>query len=346
MPDKHVCVIGAGAWGPALADLLARKGLCVRVWAFEAETVAEMNDHHSNSVFLPGVALHPGLVATAGLEDAAAGAGAAILAVPSHFLRGVAGRLRGCWSGRGMPELLISAIKGIEEDSLMTMTEVLAQTLGEEARPRLAALSGPSFAAEVASGLPAAVALASRRPRTAGAARDLLMTERFRIYVGDDLKGVELGGALKNVMAVAAGCCRGLELGQSALAALITRGLAEMSRLGAAVGARPLTFMGLSGLGDLTLTCTSQRSRNNTVGLRLGRGERLADILASMRAVAEGVRTASSAWRLSERHGVDMPICRETHRVLHQGVRPDEAMANLLARPARPEDWGLGVTWP
>jgi len=333
-------VIGAGAWGTALANLLARNGRRVRLWAFEPEVAEEINDRRRNSLYLAGIDLHPGLKASSDLDEVIEGAEALVLVTPSHVLRTVAGRL----AGRLPPEaLVVTATKGIEEDSLLTMSGVLAEILGQGVRERLGALSGPSFAQEVAADLPTAVTAAAYNPAAAKAIQKLFWGERFRVYTSSDVIGVELGGALKNVIALAAGICQGLELGQNTLAALLTRGLAEMSRLGASLGADPLTFLGLSGVGDLLLTAgAGSLSRNRAVGMRLAQGQKLEQILASTRTVAEGIKTTRSARRLARQAGVEMPICEQVHAVLYQGADPRAALNELMSRDPKLERWGLG----
>jgi len=333
----RVGVVGAGAWGTSLANLLAAKGEEVRLWAYEPEVAGEINRELTNRTFLPGVELNPGLRATNDLVETVGEAEAVVMVTPSHLLRRVASVL-----SRALPPqaAVISATKGLEEESLLTMTQVLAQVTGGGPE-RLAVLSGPSFAKEVALGMPTAVTAASASPATAGTVQALFMTDRFRVYTTTDTIGVELGGALKNVMAIAAGIVAGLGLGHNTLAALITRGLAEISRLGVRLGADPLTFSGLAGVGDLVLTCTSSQSRNYTVGFKLGRGMGLEEILSGMKAVAEGVRTSRSAHRLARKLQVEMPICAQIQAVVHEGAEPGKALRTLMGRDPKLERWGL-----
>ncbi|MBW2617643.1 MAG: NAD(P)-dependent glycerol-3-phosphate dehydrogenase [Deltaproteobacteria bacterium] len=338
----RVGVVGAGAWGTSLASLLAAKGEAVRLWALEGEVAEGINSNRCNQLYLPEVEVAPDLVASTDLAEVIAPAEAVVTVTPSHVLREIAGRMAGHLSPAA---ILISATKGIEETSLLTMTGVLAQVLSpadpQSIRDRLAVLSGPSFAREVVAGSPTAVTVAAYKSQTAQFVQGLFGTDRFRVYTCPDVIGVELGGALKNVMAIAAGICQGLGLGDNTLAALITRGLAEMSRLGVSLGAEPLTFLGLSGVGDLVLTCTSPQSRNYTVGLKLGQGMKMAEILAGMRAVAEGVRTTRSAVALARRHEVEMPICTQIYAVIEDGADPKEALAVLMRRDPKLERWGL-----
>jgi glycerol-3-phosphate dehydrogenase (NAD(P)+) len=257
-----------------------------------------------------------------------------VLAVPSHAVRGVMASLGGVLP-RAAP--LVSATKGIENDSLMLMREVIVDVLGSDAGARIAVLSGPTFAREVALGLPAAIVVASSSPDVAHDVQQRFAGERLRVYTSDDPVGVELGGALKNVIAIAAGACEGLGYGHNARAALVTRGLAEIVRLSLAKGGNALTLAGLAGLGDLVLTCTGELSRNRTVGFELGRGRTLPDVLAGLGHVAEGVRTAKSAYDLGRKVGVEMPITAEVYRVLYEGKSPMQAVSDLLARANRPE---------
>jgi glycerol-3-phosphate dehydrogenase (NAD(P)+) len=333
-PIRNIGVIGAGAWGTALAKHLSEKGLAVRLWAHEPEVVHAINTVHENAVFLPGVTLPKTLVATPAIADAVKGCDGLLLVVPSHVTRQVLQALAPCLSG---PLPLISATKGIEEDTSKLMTEVMDEVLGPDVSPMIMALSGPSFASELSRSQPTAVCLAGREAATVRRFQQALMTPAFRVYGDADLMGVQLGGALKNVMAVAAGVVDGLGLGLNARAALITRGLAEIVRLGVAMGADPRTFYGLSGVGDLVLTCTGTLSRNYTVGVRLGQGDKLDTILSGMQAVAEGVRTAHAALGLARRYQVEMPISQEINAVLFEGKSCRKAVSDLMEREAKPE---------
>jgi len=331
--SRCLAVIGAGAWGTALAGLLAGKGERVRLWAFEPEVAAGIVADHENKLYLPGVALPAALETTTSLEEAVFGVEGVVFVVPSHAAARVAVSLA--------PHLpadapVIAATKGIEPERLRLMSVLLEETLPVRRGP-VFALSGPSFAMEVCRQLPTAVVLAGPAGPRASALQGLLMTPAFRVYLSEDPIGVQLGGALKNVIALAAGIVDGLGLGHNTRAALITRGLAEMVRLGAALGADPRTFAGLSGMGDLVLTCTGGLSRNRSVGMQLGQGKQLADILAGTRTVAEGVSTAKAARALAERHHVEMPIVREVCAVLFEGKDPRRAVADLMGRAARPE---------
>lgn len=329
---KRLAIIGGGAWGTALASVAARAGSAVTLWARDPAVVAAINEQHENPWFLPDIALDPGITATTETAAATSGAEAALLVVPAQFLRGVLTSLAPLLAP-DMPLLLCA--KGIETESLLTMSE-----LAGEIAPRspVAVLSGPSFAAEVACGLPTAVTIASRNTDLARAFMAALGTERFRPYLSEDPIGAEIGGAVKNVMAIACGIVEGRGLGDNARAALITRGLAEMIRLGTAKGAEAETFRGLSGLGDLVLTCTAGQSRNHALGAALGRGDSLDTALAArQRSVVEGVTTAAAVTRLATRLGIEMPITAAVDGVLHRAMAVEAMIEALLSRPWRSE---------
>lgn len=329
---KTTAILGAGSWGTALAIHLARAGHAVRLWARDEAFVQELRDRGANDRYLPGLPLGDGVAATHSLEEALGDARFVIVAVPSHGLRAVVQRATPHLE-RGA--ILVSATKGIEVDTLQRMSQVIeAETAG---CCRTVVLSGPSFAQEVAAGLPTAVLAASVDGTAAQAVQEHFRGPGLRLYVNHDVAGVEIGGALKNVIAIAAGCVEGLRLGHNALAALITRGLAEMSRLALAEGGRRDTLSGLSGLGDLVLTCTGDLSRNRRVGIELGRGRRLDDILAATRMVAEGVRTTRAALALGTRHGIELPIAAQMQEVLDGRCSPLRAVEALMLRPQRPE---------
>jgi glycerol-3-phosphate dehydrogenase (NAD(P)+) len=324
-------VVGAGAWGTALADLLARNGHEVKLWAYEPDVVATINQKHENVRFLGGHALSPSLEAVGDIGRAVAGAELVTLATPSHVLRRIVKSAAGSLP-RGTP--LVVATKGIEKGTLCLMTEVAEQ---EVPGATVVALSGPSFAVEVVSGQPTAVVVASEGDEAAATAQRAFSSAYFRAYTHTDVIGVELGGALKNVMAVATGIAEGLGLGFNARAALVTRGLAEMTRLGSALGAQQSTFAGLAGLGDLVLTCTGSLSRNRAVGVELGKGRKLDDVLRDKETVAEGVITAQSARELAAREGIEMPIVDTVNRVLFEGQPARSAIAALMTRELRAE---------
>ena len=325
---ESVAVVGAGSWGTAFAAMLAGRHESVALWAHEPEVCADLRDRRENRAFLPGIALPPAIRPTNDLAEAVSGKTAVIFAVPSHLLREVAARAAAHLSPDAC---LVSLVKGVENGTLKRMTEVLAEVAPKLA-PRVAALSGPTFAREVAEGKPTGATVAARDLSVARRMQHALSGSRFRLYADDDVTGIEIGGALKNVMAIAAGIADGLGFGHNARALLISRGLAEISRLGVRLGAHPQTFAGLSGMGDLVLTCTGDLSRNRTVGVRLGRGEKIGGILAGMTMVAEGVRTAVSAVELSCLTGVPMPISAQVHAILHEGKDAREAVNELFSR--------------
>jgi glycerol-3-phosphate dehydrogenase (NAD(P)+) len=324
-------VIGAGAWGTAIADRLARNGHQVALWAREADVVDAVNIQRENPRFLPGFPLAAGMRATGDIQAALRNASLVVYAAPSHVLRTVVSSCAGAIT----PDAVLSvATKGIERDTLALMTDVVAQAApGHD----VVAVSGPSFAAEVAAGQPTAVVAASTSHDAAQLVQRAMSAAAFRVYTSDDVIGVELGGALKNVMAVATGILDGLGLGYNPRAALMTRGLAEMTRLGVAVGARADTFAGLAGLGDLVLTCTGALSRNRAVGVAVGQGQTLSSFLEGKDSVAEGVLNAQSAKALADRVGVEMPIVDATYRILFEGQAPRDAVAELMARELRAE---------
>jgi len=329
----RIGVVGAGAWGTALAKHLADKGLHVRLWAYEREVVNSIETLRENQLFLPGVSLPASLTATNILGEAVQDCDGLLFAVPSHVARAVLQQIGPLFDN--VP--VISATKGVEEDTFKLMTQVMEDVLPPALHRQMLVLSGPSFATEVSQGQPTAVCLAGRDSATVSAFQAVFMTGTLRVYADSDVIGVQLGGALKNVMALAAGVVDGLGLGHNTRAALITRGLAEMVRLGIAMGADPRTFYGLSGVGDLVLTCTGTLSRNHTVGVRLGKGEKLETILGGMHAVAEGVRTARAALGLARRAKVEMPIVQEINAVLFEGKSCRRAVSDLMERVAKPE---------
>ena len=333
----RIAIIGAGGWGTALATLLVTAGHQVCVWVRRPSLCEQLTRERVNSLYLPGVSLPPALTYTTSLTEAVGPAELLVLAVPSHALRAVVRSL--AQSLTGTP-LLVSATKGIEETTLQTMTAVLREEFPPALRAHIAVLSGPSFAAEVARGLPTAVTVAATTETVAAIVQKTFSTPRFRVYTTTDVVGVEIGGAVKNVIAIAAGVSDGLGSGYSARAALITRGLAEMTRLAVRLGATRQTLSGLSGMGDLVLTCTSDLSRNHTVGVRIGRGEKITDILQGMSMVAEGVRTCRSVYALAQRLGVGMPLIEQVHALLYEEKSPQQVVVDLLTREAKPEFQG------
>jgi len=332
-----IAVVGGGAWGTALADLLARKepSDTVTLWAREPEVVESVNREHVNHMFLPGAKLASALTAEGDLAAAVRGADVVVSAAPSHAVRDVMTRASAAIERRA---LVVSVSKGLEPERLGTLSCVVADVLPKNTR--IAALSGPSFAQEVYARQPTAVVAAAREHAVAQQVQQVFSTGYFRVYSATDVTGVELAGALKNVIALAAGILEGLEMGHNARAALVTRGLAEITRLGVALGAEPATFAGLAGMGDLILTATGPLSRNHSLGVELGRGKRLEEALSGRTSVAEGVSTARTAVTLGERHGVDLPIAREVAAVLFQGKPPRQAVSDLMERDLKPEQWG------
>lgn len=335
-PLERVAVVGAGSWGTTLAGLLAKKGRPVGLWAHEPEVAEEIRTERTNRTYLGDVRLPDGIEATSEMERVVSGAGFVVSVSPSQHVGKV---MEQAAAHLESDAVVVSASKGIEISTLRRMEEVVGAHLTDAQRDRFTALSGPSFAAEVAREMPTAVAVASRSEGTRRRVQDLFQTEYFRVYTNPDVVGVELGGALKNVVALAAGVVSGLGYGHNTLAALVTRGLAEIRRLGVALGARAATFAGLAGMGDLMLTCTGDLSRNRTVGRRLGQGESLDEILAGMTAVAEGVETVRAVRELARRHDVEMPISDEVYAILHEGRAPEQAVRNLMLREPKPEEW-------
>jgi glycerol-3-phosphate dehydrogenase (NAD(P)+) len=328
----QAAVLGAGSWGTALAAHLAEVGQGVTLWGRDAELMARMAADRENAVYLPGIDLPETLRTTSDIAEALEGARYVIIAVPSHGFRAV---VRDAAPSIHAQAVLVSATKGLENDSLRRMSEVTAEETS--GRHPVVVLSGPSFAREVAERLPTALVAASHDAEAVLGVQEELSGPRFRLYASDDVVGVEIGGALKNVIAIASGVVESLHLGHNARSALITRGLAEMSRLACAMGARRETLAGLGGLGDLVLTCTGSLSRNRHVGLELGRGRPVAEILGEMRMVAEGVRTTTAALALGERYGVELPIATQMAEVLSGVKQPRDAAGDLMLRPQRDE---------
>jgi glycerol-3-phosphate dehydrogenase (NAD(P)+) len=329
--SRHIAILGAGSWGTALAAHCACVGHEVRLWGRDPQLVEEIRRTRENARYLPAIALDARVCVSASLDAVVRDARLIVVAVPSHGLRHVVREARPSLPAGAV---IVSATKGLESDSLDRMSQVIAE---EAAGHAIAALSGPSFAVEVARGLPTAVVVASTDARATADVQDLLKGPGFRLYGSDDVAGVEFGGALKNVIAIAAGVVEGLGIGHNAMAALITRGLVEMSRLACAEGSRRETLAGLSGLGDLVLTCTGNLSRNRRVGIELGRGRSLPDILSHMRMVAEGVRTTGAALALGARHGVELPLAAQMSAVLEGRTSARAAVDTLMLRPQRSE---------
>ncbi len=329
---SKIAVLGTGRWGTALAYHLATAGHDVRLWGRNAALVDEMQARRANAVYLPDVVLPPGVAPTSSLEEALHRVDIVVAALPSHGTRAV---VRAAAPFVPRQALIVSATKGIEQDSLLRVSEVLGQEL-RGARP-IVVLSGPSFALEVARGLPTAVAVACVDPVLAEDVQREFRAAYFRLYASTDVIGVEIGGALKNIIAIAAGVVEGLGLGQNALAALITRGLAEITRLACAVGGRRETLAGLSGLGDLVLTCTGSLSRNRHVGIELAHGRPISEVVAGMKMVAEGVKTTGAALALGRRHGVELPIATQMAEVLAGNRSAAVAVEELMLRPQKTE---------
>lgn len=334
----RLTILGAGSWGTALAIVLAPRFESVHLWVYEADLARRMQATRENDVYLPGLLVPSGVEITADLAAALAGADIVLGVAPSHFARGL-------WQ-RALPYLdpevtFVSATKGLESGTLLRMSEMLAEVLKSAAaagyEPRIAALSGPTFAREVAQGEPAAVVVASSDAGTAALVQRAFSGPAFRLYASTDPLGVEIGGALKNVIAIAAGVVQGLGLGSNTMAALITRGLAEITRLAVAMGGQPQTLAGLAGLGDLVLTCTGDLSRNRRVGIELAHGRTLAEITASTPMIAEGVETCGSAVELGAKFGVDLPIIQQMHEVLHRSKPPRDALRGLMERSLKSE---------
>jgi len=331
---SKIAVIGAGSWGTTLANLLAEKGIDVHLWVREVEVFHQIKADHINRVFLPGRNLSHNLKPVMSFEEALNGKELVLMVVPSHVFRNVMTRLKP-YLRPGMS--VMTATKGIENDSLMTMSQVAENTLPSDYAARFSCLSGPSFAKEVCRKLPTAVTISCRDSEHAARLQQVFHTEHFRVYISHDLIGSQLGGALKNVIAIAAGAADAMEFGHNARAALVTRGLAEITRLGVAMGAVPLTFAGLAGMGDLVLTCTGDLSRNRMVGRKIGKGMQLVDITENMKMVAEGIKTAHSAYELSRKMDVDMPITTQVYQILYQGKDPRNAVKELMTRGLKSE---------
>ena len=338
---SEIAIIGGGAWGTGLAIMLGRKGIHrVRMWVYEKEVCESINQRHENELFLRGRRIPEAVRATNSLQEALRGAEIVVSVMPSHHVRRL---FREMQPHLGAEMLFVSATKGLENETLLRVTEVIKEVLGVRAHdgfdPRIGALSGPSFAQEVARGDPTAITIASSDAGLARRVQADFSDPCFRVYTNDDVTGVEMGGALKNIIAIAAGVCDGLGLGHNSVAALITRGLAEITRLAVASGARRDTMAGLSGMGDLVLTCTGGLSRNRTVGVELGRGRKLAEIIAGMHGmVAEGVLTTNAAVDLACKTKIEMPITQQMHAILHQGKPPRDAIHELMTRPGKGEN--------
>jgi len=326
---RKIAVLGAGSWGTALAKVLAENGHDVALWARRAELASEINEHHTNRKYLPEVSLPPSLRASDSIREVVEGKEVVVFVVPSHTMREIARQVQP-WLAPNA--LVVHASKGFEVESLKRMSEVLEEELVEKHHPPIAVLSGPSHAEEVVKKCPTTVVVASQSQEVAEQIQMIFMNTYFRVYTNPDLIGVEVGGALKNIIALSSGLVDGLGIGDNAKAALITRGLAEIARLGMAMGATPITFVGLAGVGDLVVTCTSRHSRNYRAGHMLSQGKSLDQVLSEMGMVVEGVKTTQTAYRLAHQFEVEMPITEQLYLVLFEGKEPEQAVKDLMSR--------------
>jgi glycerol-3-phosphate dehydrogenase (NAD(P)+) len=331
---KPIGIIGAGGWGIALAKLLSDKGEQVTLWCHGAESYRELLENRESRTYLAGILLPSSIKFTRSIGTAVTGKSLIICAVPSHTVRGVMASASSYVSSQAT---VLCGTKGLEEESLKTMGEVLAEIFGDPQRQRHAFLSGPTFAIEVARGLPAAVTVAARHEDIARDIQEIMSTQNFRVYTSTDIVGVQMGGVIKNIIAIAAGIGDGLNLGHNARAALITRGLAEMTRLAIRMGADPMTLAGLPGLGDLVLTCAGDLSRNRKVGIQIAQGKSVQEITQGTRMVAEGMRNTRSVYMLAKSLGAEMPIVEQMYKVIHEGKKPAEAVRDLMQRSLKPE---------
>lgn len=331
---KPIGIIGAGGWGIALAKLLADKGEQTTLWCHGAESFRELQEKRESRTYLPGIVLPSSIKFTRSIEAAVTDKSLVICVVPSHTVRGV---IASAASHVSSEATVLCGTKGLEEESLKTMGEVLVEIFGDPRKQRHAFLSGPTFAIEVARGLPAAVTVAARLEEIARDVQETMSTQNFRVYTSTDIVGVQMGGVIKNIIAIAAGISDGLNLGHNARAALITRGLAEMTRLAVRMGADSMTLAGLPGLGDLVLTCAGDLSRNRKVGIQIAQGTSLQEIIQGTQMVAEGIRNTRSVYLLSQRLGVEMPIVGQMYKVIYEGKKPAEAVRDLMQRSLKPE---------
>ncbi len=331
---KPIGIIGAGGWGIALAKLLSDKGEQVTLWCHGAESYRELLENRESRTYLAGILLPSSIKFTRSIGTAVTDKSLIICAVPSHTVRGVMASASSYVSSQAT---VLCGTKGLEEESLKTMGEVLAEIFGDPQRQRHAFLSGPTFAIEVARGLPAAVTVAARHEDIARDIQEIMSTRNFRVYTSTDIVGVQMGGVIKNIIAIAAGISDGLNLGHNARAALITRGLAEMTRLAIRMGADPMTLAGLPGLGDLVLTCAGDLSRNRKVGIQIAQGKSVQEITQGTRMVAEGIRNTRSVYMLARSLGAEMPIVEQMYKVIHEGKKPAEAVRDLMQRSLKPE---------
>jgi glycerol-3-phosphate dehydrogenase (NAD(P)+) len=335
---NRIGVVGAGAWGTALTKLLADKGFAIDLWAFEPEVKEQINASRENKIFLPNIKLPENITPTNDLETAVKDKDLVLIVVPSHCMRDVAEKMSEFINS---DTIVVTASKGIENKTHMTMTQILAEKIDHLPKDNLAVLSGPSFAKEVANKVPTAVAVGAYSRTIGEYVQQIFSCSTFRVYINDDPVGTQIGGAMKNVLAIAAGICDGMNMGLNPRAALITRGLTEMNRLGTKLGADPLTLSGLAGVGDLLLTCTGALSRNYTVGIQIGQGKKLDEIISEMRMVAEGVKTTRSVYNLSKKLGIDLPICNEVYYVLFENYDVKKTVERLMNRSLKHELDGL-----
>jgi len=329
-----IAVVGAGSWGTALSFALSKIGHTIKLWAYEQEVVENIQAHHENRLFLPGVKLPESVSPSTNLSKTIRGAEFILTVIPSHICRALYEQML---PNLAPHMLFVSATKGLEVGSLMRMSEVICSVTERRFEPRLAVLSGPSFAREVARGDPTAVVVASQDPESARLVQEKFSSSSLRLYTSNDMIGVEMGGAVKNVIAIAAGVIEGWGRGHNPMAALITRGLAEMTRIACACGARAATLAGLAGMGDLVLTCTGNLSRNRSVGVELGKGRKLSEIIRSMHEVAEGVKTTAATAALARQHGIEMPITLQVQRILQDQISPRDAIRELMERALKNE---------
>lgn len=330
---QPISVIGDGGWGTTLAVHLARNKYAVKLWGPFPDYIREVGKSRYNTKFLPGIRLAPGIALTSSLAEAIEEGGLIVFAVPSKYAAGVLKKIKK--TGAGLSgKIFLSVTKGIDTARLLRMSEIIKKELGNV---RIAVLSGPTIAREVAKGVPSTAVVASGHLRTAKKVQAVFNSESFRIYTNTDVVGVELGGSIKNIIAIACGVCDGLGFGANTKAAILTRGLAEMARLGKALGARQRTFSGLTGLGDLVATCVSPQSRNRYVGEQLGRGKSVAKVMSRMEMVAEGVETVKAVYKLSRKYGVSMPITAEVYNIIYRNKKPSQAVSDLMKRKTKPE---------
>ncbi|GAB6273860.1 MAG: NAD(P)H-dependent glycerol-3-phosphate dehydrogenase [Peptococcaceae bacterium] len=334
MINKKIAVLGAGSWGTALAILLANQGGQVKIWARRIDSTEEINLRRTNACYLPGVVIPKNVQASVYLKEVLAEVTVAVFAVPSHAFRET---LRRAMPFLSKATLIVNVAKGLEENTLLRLSQVFGEEMGKDQEAQYVVLSGPSHAEEVSRGLPTAVVAAGIQQKNAELVQKLFMSPVFRVYTNFDVLGVELGGALKNIIALGTGIAAGLGLGDNTKAALMTRGLAEITRLGTLLGAEPLTFVGLTGVGDLFVTCTSMHSRNFRAGMEIGRGKSLEEALSSVKMVVEGVRTTRAAYSLAARYNIEMPITEQMYQVLFNGLSPMQAVSNLMSRDHKKE---------